>query len=59
MRLALLVIWIAPAIATADASWPVRLEGRGHDPAELEGAFTGWNAHMSEDGRIVPDIARL
>jgi hypothetical protein len=38
---------------------PVRLESRGHDPAELEGAFTGWNAHMSEDGRIVPDIARL
>lgn len=42
-----------------DSDNPVRLEGRGHDPAELEGAFTGWNAHMSEDGRIVPDIARL
>jgi hypothetical protein len=25
MRAALLVIWIAPAIAAADASWPVRL----------------------------------
>jgi hypothetical protein len=38
----------------------VRLEGRGHDPeAELEGAFTEWNAHVEEDGRIVPDIARL
>jgi hypothetical protein len=42
-----------------DSDNPVRLEGRGHDPAELEGAFTGWNAHMSEDGRVVPDIARL
>ncbi len=42
-----------------DSDNPVRLEGRGHDPAQLEGAFTGWNAHMSEDGRIVPDIARL
>jgi hypothetical protein len=42
-----------------DSDNPVRLEGRGHDPAELEVAFTGWNAHMSEDGRIVPDIARL
>jgi hypothetical protein len=42
-----------------DSDNPVRLEGRGHDPAELEAAFTGWNAHMSEDGRIVPDIARL
>ena len=38
---------------------PVRLEGRGHDPAELEGSFTEWNAHMDETGRIVPDIARL
>ncbi|HTR33859.1 MAG TPA: hypothetical protein VMH47_08275 [Gaiellaceae bacterium] len=38
---------------------PVRLEGRGHDPAELEGSFTEWNARLEEDGRIVPDIARL
>jgi len=38
---------------------PVRLEGRGHDPDELEAAFTDWNARMQEDGRIVPDIARL
>ncbi|MFL5952808.1 MAG: hypothetical protein ACJ76I_01700 [Gaiellaceae bacterium] len=42
-----------------DSDNPVRLEGRGHDPAELEGALTDWNAHMEEDGRIVPDIARL
>jgi hypothetical protein len=42
-----------------DSDNPVRLEGRGHDPAELEGGFTEWNAHMEEDGRIVPDIARL
>jgi hypothetical protein len=38
---------------------PVRLEGRGHDPEELEAGFTGWNAHLDDDGRIVPDIARL
>src|SRR3954453_8963345 len=38
---------------------PVRLEGRGHDPSELEGSFTSWNAHMEEDGRLVPEIARL
>ena len=38
---------------------PVRLEGRGHDPSELEGSFTSWNAHMEDDGRLVPDIARL
>jgi hypothetical protein len=42
-----------------DSDNPVRLEERGHDPNELEGAFMEWNAHMEEDGRIVPDIARL
>jgi predicted RNA-binding Zn-ribbon protein involved in translation (DUF1610 family) len=43
---------------TADSA-PIRLAERGHDPAELETAFTAWNAHMEEDGRVVPDIARL
>jgi hypothetical protein len=43
---------------TADSA-PVRLAERGHDPAELEAAFTEWNAHMEEDGRVVPDIAGL
>ena len=37
----------------------VRLESRGHDPSELEAAFMDWNAHLEEDGRIIPDIARL
>jgi hypothetical protein len=38
---------------------PVRLEERGHDPDELEGSFREWNAHFDDDGRIVPDIARI
>jgi len=42
-----------------DSENPVRLEGRGHEPDELEAAFKSWNAHMGDDGRIVPDIARL
>ena len=42
-----------------DSENPVRLESRGHDPQGLESSFTGWNAHMEDDGRIVPDIARL
>ena len=42
-----------------DSDNPVRLEGRGHDPAELEASFVEWNANLGEDGRIVPDIARL
>jgi hypothetical protein len=42
-----------------DSDNPVRLEERGHDPGELEGPITEWNSHMEEDGRIVPNIARL
>jgi hypothetical protein len=42
-----------------DSDNPVRLEGRGHDPDELEAGFTDWNARLAEDGRIVPDIAKL
>jgi len=44
---------------TPDLPQPVRLAERGHDPGELEGSFTEWNAHMVDDGRIVPDIATL
>ncbi len=44
---------------TLESDNPVRLEGRGHDPGELEGSFTEWNAHLEDDGRVVPDIARL
>jgi predicted RNA-binding Zn-ribbon protein involved in translation (DUF1610 family) len=43
---------------TADSA-PVRLAERGHDPDELDASFTEWNAHVDEDGRVVPDIARL
>jgi hypothetical protein len=42
-----------------DSDNPVRLEERGHDPGVLEGSITEWNSHMAEDGRIVPNIARL
>ena len=44
---------------TPDSGQPVRLAERGHDPDELEGTFGEWNAHLEEDGRVVPDIARL
>jgi hypothetical protein len=39
-----------------DSAQPVRLAERGHDPGELEAMFTGWNAKLTQDGRIVPDI---
>ena len=42
-----------------DSDIPVRLEVRGHDPDELEASFADWNAHLEDDGRLVPDIARI
>jgi hypothetical protein len=44
---------------TPDSAQPVRLAERGHDPGELDGASTRWNAALEEDGRIVPEIARV
>jgi hypothetical protein len=42
-----------------DSDNPVRLEERGHDPSELDAKFTAWNARAGDDGRLVPDIARV
>jgi hypothetical protein len=42
---------------TPESGQPVRLAERGHDPRELEGMFTTWNARLTPDGRIVPDIS--
>jgi hypothetical protein len=42
---------------TPDSGQPVRLAERGHDPRELEAMFTGWNAKLTRDGRIAPDIS--
>jgi hypothetical protein len=44
---------------TPDSGQPVRLERRGHELEELESVFKVWNAHIDDDGRLVPDIARL
>ena len=42
---------------TPDSAQPVRLAERGHDPQELESMFTSWNAKLTPDGRIAPDIS--
>ena len=42
-----------------DSAQPVRLERRGHELDELEDSFKEWNAHVADEGRLVPDIARL
>ncbi len=44
---------------TPDSAQPVRLAERGHELEELDSSFKSWNAHVEEDGRLVPDIARL
>jgi hypothetical protein len=44
---------------TPESAQPVRLAERGHDPSELESMFGESNAHLVDDGRLVPDIARV
>jgi hypothetical protein len=44
---------------TPESGQPGRLAERGHDPRELESMFTSWNAKLTEDGRITPDISPL
>jgi hypothetical protein len=42
-----------------DSGQAVRLERRGHELDELEESFKEWNAHVEDEGRLVPEIARL
>jgi hypothetical protein len=44
---------------TPESGQPVRLAERGHDPRELESMFTSWNAKLTQEGRLVPDISPL
>ena len=42
-----------------ESAQPVRLERRGHELDELEETFKAWNAHVEDEGRLVPEIARI
>ncbi|MFZ0342875.1 MAG: hypothetical protein WAL31_11140 [Gaiellaceae bacterium] len=42
-----------------DSGQPVRLERRGHELGELDDGFKDWNAQVEDEGRLVPEIARL
>jgi hypothetical protein len=42
-----------------ESAQPVRLAERGHDPGQLDVTYMAWNARVEEDGRIVPNIARV
>ncbi len=44
---------------TPESAQPIRLAERGHDLADLDDSFRGWNAHIEDDGRLVPEIARV
>jgi hypothetical protein len=44
---------------TLDSAQPVRLEERGHELSELDPAVAEWNAYLEDDGRLVPQIARV
>src|SRR5215475_3454956 len=42
-----------------DSAQPVRLERRGHELEQLEAGYKSWNAQVEDEGRLVPEIARL
>jgi len=42
-----------------DSGQPVRLERRGHELDEPESVFKDWNTRVEDEGRLVPDIARI
>jgi hypothetical protein len=44
---------------TPESGQPVRLAERGHDPHDLESMFTSWNAKLTPDGRLAPNISPL
>jgi hypothetical protein len=38
---------------------PVRLAERGHELSQLDPTYKRWNAHVEQDGRLVPEISPL
>ena len=42
-----------------DGPQAVRLAERGFEVDEIDVALREWNGHLAEDGRVVPEIARL
>ena len=42
-----------------DSPQPVRLEERGHELDEIDSRYRTWNARVEQEGRLVPDIARV
>src|SRR5207253_10110854 len=40
-----------------EAAQPVRLAERGHELTDLDAGYQRWNAHIEQDGRLVPEIS--
>ena len=50
---------VVPVPRQPRSGQPIRLERRGHELDELEPVFKDWNAKVEDEGRLVPEIARL
>lgn len=42
-----------------ESGQPVRIAERGQDADEIEPAYRAWNATVDDDGRLMPNIARI
>ena len=42
-----------------EAAQPVRIAERGHDMDEISHPYTGWNARMDDQGRLMPALATV
>jgi hypothetical protein len=51
--------WYQYRVSPDSSGQHVRLERRGHELAELDDGFKDWNAQVEDEGRLVPEIARL
>jgi len=51
--------WYQYRVSPDSSGQPVRLERRGHELDELDEGFKDWNAQVEDEGRLVPEIARL
>ena len=40
-----------------DSVQPVRVAERGYEIGELDEKFKAWNAHVGDDGRVMPELA--
>src|SRR5215831_16793462 len=40
---------------TPESAQPVRLAERGHELVDLDAGYQRWNAHIEDDGRLVPE----